>query len=559
MIPLVISIAMLVGTISVFLTRVGITRLASNALSFKSRQLEDHVLQQWNLLVENDLHTQQPYIDAFTETIRSYATNTLIEDEGDFIFAFDQNSVLNDSEQEKIELILTTSEKDFLPFELKELNRIIVEQQQNVNVGNFLAENFKIANISRIGHYFILQEMGWIFLVTNKVSNFYRPVYSITVTTIVIAILAVISGVVVILLFSNTLVTPIQRMLASMKRIIKTNTLDERVKIEYNDEIGQLSRTFNIMIAELEKSSAVIKRFAFEAVLAKKNESKVRNIFQKYVPKTVINDLIKDPTQLLKGQSKEIAIVFTDIRNFTTISEKFTPNELVLLLNSYFEALVNAITKYKGIIDKYIGDAIMAFFGAPQELENPAFEALKACNEMRIVIEQYNKQLLEKQLSPFYTGIGLNFGRTTVGNIGSETKMDYTIIGDEVNLGSRLEGLTKKYKTDFIFSNSVKEKLPEDFPVRAVDLVQVKGRSKGERIYTTDPEPTEKRQELFTIHNRGFESYLAGDFKNALQHFQSVQAMDAEDQLSKIFINRTQKFIETPPPEWNGIYVMRSK
>ncbi len=560
LIPLIIAIVALVGIISIFFTRIGITRLASRSLSFKSIQLENYTNEQWALLVDDDLSTQVEYLDAFIGTVREYAIRTLIEEESELIFVYNSNPITNSEGEKVYEIVFASDSIDIKQEDIRLLNEIIAEQKQNVHLGNFLQKNFVIDNTNRIGYYFDFDDRGWTFVLSNKVSTFYKPVYDITTTTIIITIIAIIAGIIVILMFTNTLVAPLKQMLNSMKNIIKTNNLTERVKVEYKDEVGQVSKTFNIMIEELEKASESIKQFAFSSILAKRNENKIRNIFQKYVPNSVINDLFKDPTKMLEGQSRKIAIIFTDIRGFTTISEKFTPDELVKVLNTYFETIVEIITNHGGIIDKYIGDAVMAFFGAPMELENPSYVALQACNEMRIAIDNFNQALEEQGLPLFRTGIGLNYGLTTVGNIGSEKKMDYTIIGDEVNLGSRLEGLTKQYGVDFIFSHSVQQQLPDTMVSRFVDLVQVKGKTRGELIYTTDIHMTPEKEALFTIHNKGFEAYCNKQFQRAVEYFRQVQTMDATDTLSTIFIDRCNMYISTPPPpSWNGIYVATKK
>ncbi len=560
LVPLILTVVALIGVLSLFFARVGITRLASRVFAIKATQLESYTQEQWGLLVENDLNTEESFYNAFVDTVQNYAERTLIEGEDELIFVYNRTPTTNEAGEEVYEIVFSSPKVELSAKEIKDVNNIIAEQLNAENYINFLQTRFNINGINRVGHYTELAEPEWNMLVTNYASSFYKPVSDIIIATIVLGIIAIIAGVIVVLLYSSTLVRPIARMLESMKRIIETDNLNERVKIEYNDEVGQLSKTFNVMLMSLEKASSTIKEFAFSSVIAKRNENKIRTVFQKYVPNSVINEIIKDPSRMLEGQSKEIAILFTDIRNFTSISEQYAPHELVNILNSYFEGIIDVITKHNGVVDKFIGDAVMAFFGSPMALENASLNALHACNEVRQVIDKFNLELQGKGKPLFNTGIGLNYGLTTVGNIGSEKKMDYTIIGDQVNLGSRLEGLTKEYGVDFIFSNSIKTHLPEDFPIRAVDLVQVKGKTTGEFIYTTDIEVDDRRMMIFKIHNQGFKSYLAKDFEQALKSFQEVQEIDNTDHLSQVFIKRCEIFISQPPsPSWDGIYMMRSK
>ena len=176
------------------------------------------------------------------------------------------------------------------------------------------------------------------------------------------------------------------------------------------------------MVAQLGRAYGQIKEFAFKAVLAQKNEHKVRNIFQKYVPKDVIDSLFMHPEQMLVGNKRELAILFSDIRNFTTLSEGFKPEDIVTSLNEYFGILVEIIIENDGIVDKYIGDAIMAFFGAPVSHDNDPEQAVGAALQMQAALTGFNSRQTKSGNPPFKTGIGINFGVVTVGNIGTEKK-----------------------------------------------------------------------------------------------------------------------------------------
>jgi class 3 adenylate cyclase len=330
--------------------------------------------------------------------------------------------------------------------------------------------------------------------------------------------------------------------------------------VEYKDEIGNLAHTFNIMITELEKAYKQIKEFALQAVIAQKNEHKIRNIFQKYVPRDVIDSFFSNPEAMLVGENRVMVILFSDIRSFTTISEGFMPDELVSALNRYFEIMVDIIMSHNGIIDKYIGDAIMAFFGAPVKRKDDAMQAVTAALEMQEALQLFNEEQKSKGKPAFITGIGINYGVVTVGNIGSEKKMDYTVIGDMVNLGSRLEGLTKPYKQDVIFSESVYQKVKANFPCRLVDKVVVKGKTQGEKIFTAKRSLSPKEKEAWAFHHKALRMYYQQNFHESLKYLGAVQKLIPGDHLADLFMERCTRYINSPPPkEWNGTEVLTSK
>jgi len=307
------------------------------------------------------------------------------------------------------------------------------------------------------------------------------------------------------------------------------------------------------MVAQLGRAYGQIKEFAFKAVLAQKNEHKVRNIFQKYVPKDVIDSLFMHPEQMLVGNKRELAILFSDIRNFTTLSEGFKPEDIVTSLNEYFGILVEIIIENDGIVDKYIGDAIMAFFGAPVSHDNDPEQAVGAALQMQAALTGFNSRQTKSGNPPFKTGIGINFGVVTVGNIGTEKKMDYTVIGDMVNLGSRLEGLTKVYNLPLIFSESVYRRVKSIYPCRMVDKVVVKGKTTGERIFTASKSLDHATSKAWKYHHAGLKPYYGRDFGKSSQYFQAARDLLPEDRVSRLFLERSAHFRRNPPPKnWDG-------
>ncbi|MDX1961379.1 MAG: adenylate/guanylate cyclase domain-containing protein [Leptospiraceae bacterium] len=222
----------------------------------------------------------------------------------------------------------------------------------------------------------------------------------------------------------------------------------------------------------------------FKILTEEENVKYIRNTFSKFVSKDVVDELLKNPEMIsLGGAKKEITVFFSDVRGFTTMSEALTPEELVKLLNEYLTEMTETIIEFKGTIDKYMGDAIMAFWGAPIELEDHPYYA---CVVSIVQLEQLKRlqaSWKERNLPSIDIGIGLNTGPAVVGNMGSSHRMDYTCMGDTVNLGSRLEGSNKMYATRIIMSEYTYERVKERVYARELDLVKVKGKTHPVRIY----------------------------------------------------------------------------
>jgi adenylate cyclase len=210
----------------------------------------------------------------------------------------------------------------------------------------------------------------------------------------------------------------------------------------------------------------------------------IRRTFSKFVSKGVVDELLKHPEKIkLGGEKKQLTVLFSDIRGFTSISEQLTPEELVEHLNIYLQGMTNIVIKTDGTLDKYIGDAIMAFWGAPVPQEDHALRACKACIEMMEILEDMNAVWKEEGKPPLDIGIGLNSGDMVVGNMGSAARMDYTLMGDNVNLGSRLEGTNKVYGTHIIISEYTYDLVADNVYARELDLIKVKGKELPVRIY----------------------------------------------------------------------------
>lgn len=233
----------------------------------------------------------------------------------------------------------------------------------------------------------------------------------------------------------------------------------------------------------LSAGSMVVHRYLKE----EREKMELQGAFSKYVSGDVLKEILKNPAKIaLGGEEREITVLFSDIRGFTALSEKTTPKELVRILNKYFTAMTKEILKNHGVLDKYIGDAIMAFWGAPLPDENQAENALLAAKGMVERLKEVNRELGERGDPTISIGIGIYTGPAVVGNMGSEERFDYTAMGDTVNVASRLEGLNKEHKTTLIIGESTKEKIKSPLEAKFLGEVPVKGRAVPVKIYTVN-------------------------------------------------------------------------
>lgn len=230
--------------------------------------------------------------------------------------------------------------------------------------------------------------------------------------------------------------------------------------------------------------------FAYLAFTEGAEKRKVSHLFTQYVSKDVLDEVMNNYQEYLKsssGQKVEITVLFSDIRSFTTMSENTDPEKIVEMLNIHFTVMADIILKHNGTIDKYIGDAIMAFWGAPVRTENHAEQAVMAGQEMLEGLKEVNRILKERGFQhEIKIGIGINTGMATIGNIGSEKKKNYTVVGDAVNLSSRLESITKEYQTPLLFSEYTYNKIKDKIPCKLIGNVTVKGREQAVDIYSTN-------------------------------------------------------------------------
>jgi len=327
---------------------------------------------------------------------------------------------------------------------------------------------------------------------------------------------------------------------------------------------------FNYIVNFTLPSFAIIFSWLFASVYLfsteKKEKKKIRNMFSQYVSPAALSvmvDEFKDYNALGHGSEEYVTVLFSDIRGFTSLSEKLDAKEVVTVLNYYFSAMTEVIFKHHGTIDKFIGDAIMATWGAPIQSTSHANDAVCAAIDMHLALEHVNEWLQARSQGKIQIGIGVHTGKAILGSIGSVQKADYTVIGDTVNLSSRLEGITKLYKTPIIISAPCYNELNGNIPCQILDCVQVKGKSHSVDIYTpvifdkTLTVQSKSQAEIIEkVSLAAFQAYKTKNWSEALSLLNSLPTLYQ----NHILIEKCTALLETPPDgDWNTVNVMSSK
>jgi len=296
-----------------------------------------------------------------------------------------------------------------------------------------------------------------------------------------------------------------------------------------------------------------------------REKKKYRGILSYYVAPQVVSEILTDLSKLkLGGTKRELTVLFSDIVGFTTLSERVDPVKLVNFLNDYTTRMTAVIFKHEGTLDKYIGDEIVAIFGAPQMKEgiNYAEKACLTALKMQEVSRKISKENTSKGFPELKTGIGVNTGMMVAGNMGSAVRFAYTVIGDAVNLGSRLEGLNRIYGSSIIISEFTRRQTSQEFFTRELDLVRVKGKTEPVRIYEllgcgiSSPQ----KKELISEFSEATYLYRSREWGPALSAFESVLEKFPDDGPTKTFVERCRFFRENPPSDdWDGVWVMQTK
>ena len=348
------------------------------------------------------------------------------------------------------------------------------------------------------------------------------------------------------------LVKPLKQLVSAIRGVEEGN-LDITVQVASRDEVGALANSFNHMVSEL------------------RVKERIKDTFGKYLDPRVVGTLIETPDAVIKtvGEKRVMTMFFSDIVGFTSISENLMPDALVKLINEYFTLQTIPIHQSKGIVDKFIGDSVMAFWGPPftQEDEHARLACLSALEQME-QLEKFRRRLpdlmgIRTGLPNFDFRIGIATGEVVVGNIGSELSMSYTVMGDTVNLASRLEGANKHYGTRFLISETTQQLVRDEVETREIDLILVVGKTEPVRVFellARKGDLNESEAQLRGQFQSGLIAYRSRDWQAATEHFDACLELDAHDAPAQVFLQRVDYLKKNQPPdEWDGVWHFAQK
>lgn len=315
-------------------------------------------------------------------------------------------------------------------------------------------------------------------------------------------------------------------------------------------------------------SITILLSYSYLSATEGREKRRIKHMLGQYVSPAMLDSVLSSSDGVMKaeiGSRERLSILFSDIRGFTSLSEQLPAEDVVDVLNNYFSGMVDIIFTNEGTLDKFIGDAIMAFWGAPIMIENHAQKAVSSATQMIRWLDEYNKDLAERDLPTLAIGVGIHTGEVILGNIGSEKKLDYTVIGDNVNLSSRMEGLTKPYGAAILISNETMQDLGDFAICRVVDQVRVKGKQLPTSIYevltlnSDNAEIVSEAEKKKNLTETAFGLYLKGAWDDATSAYSKLHAEFPDDLLASIFLERCTIYREKPPESWDGVFTLTTK
>lgn len=347
----------------------------------------------------------------------------------------------------------------------------------------------------------------------------------------------------------------------TVEKVSKTGEIDISIDTELKLASGTVSINLSVVPLIDIKEEPIGYMLVFEDISA---EKRVKSTMSRYMSKDIVDKLLAGGENALGGPHQEVSILFSDIRSFTSISECIGAKETVSMLNSYFSDIVEIIFAHRGILDKYIGDAIMAIFGAPFMGEFDADNAVAVSNEMLKALRRFNRAREEAGKEPIRIGLGINTADVIAGNIGSSKRMEYTVIGDGVNLASRLEGACKYYKAPALFSEFTFRKLKCDIKCREIDLIRVKGKTEPVAIYEAlahhSAESFPNLDLTLSAFQRGVKHYRERNWRSAIISFQEALGYNADDAVSQLYLDRALHYQDNQlGDDWDGVWTMTDK
>lgn len=388
-------------------------------------------------------------------------------------------------------------------------------------------------------------------LVSDAVGQGVRRQTRVVWLTLLATCLLVALGVVVATLITERLVAPVRGLIAAIRRV-ETGNLDVQLPVSSTDEVGTLTASFNYFVQEL------------------RAKEQIKQTFGRYLDPRILDRVLAKSDALETGGGRRVmTVAFADLSGFTQLSELLTPGSLVNLLNRHFTLQSDAIQQHSGVVDKFIGDAVMAFWGPPfSSGSEHAIQACRAALAQQRAMVTFLSELpeltgLRKNVPKVQFRLGINTGEMIVGNLGSQNAQAYTVIGDAVNTASRIEGANKFYGTRLLISESTWRQAGGAIVAREVDLLAVKGKEEPTRVFellALREDATPEVLRLCDIHARALAAYRASAWDDAEAGFQECLQLFPDDGPSRTFLGRIQSFRTSPPPAgWGGVWRMDEK
>lgn len=386
----------------------------------------------------------------------------------------------------------------------------------------------------------LLAEHSWKIVIVDAENDFTNKINKLGMSYVFINMFIFLFGIVLLSSLVSRIVKPVKKLVYETEQM-KNFHLEETSKISSHiREVIELSDAIYSMKMGLRS-------------------------FQRYVPAGLVRQLITMGEEVqVGGKKRELAVFFSDIKDFTYVAEATDSDQLVKQVSEYFEAFSRLIIQNEGTLDKYIGDAIMAFWGAPRKTEAPCHHAARAALACMAHCDALNDKWDKENKPRFVTRIGIHFGEAIVGNLGSSERLSYTALGDTVNIASRLVNLNKLYGTSILVSGRVYQQIKSEFILRLVDYVVLRGRTESTALYEllgeTKGEVTFDVEAYQDAFDCGFLAYQHQQWQDAIIHFKVCLAHFPQDQLAMVFIERCENFMETPPgANWTGIWYLYEK
>ncbi len=397
--------------------------------------------------------------------------------------------------------------------------------------------SYEVDGVKYLGYFVYFHETfgkKWLFGVIATENNFLGPIKNTLRITMILSVTGLLLAMLAAFFLARQISRPIEK-LANEVLKVKHFNLDESSDVHSH-------------IHEIQDMNA--------AIQGMKNSLRA---FRLYVPATLVKQLIASGEKVtIGGKSRELTVFFSDIADFTSITENISPKDLMLQLSDYFDVMTKIIETESGTVDKFIGDAVMAFWGAPISNEDHAIMACRAALKCQQLIGEFNKNWEAAGKYPFHTRMGIHTDYMIVGNMGSRQRMNYSVMGDGVNLASRLEMLNKIYSTSIIISKGTHRYVQNQFVTRTIDQITVKGKSQSVVIYElmaeNDTPEAERLAPLAERFQQAYKLYLKREWEQAKAICEELHEKFPEDQVSVLYIERCNNFIEhEPDPAWSGI------